>query len=494
MGRKLVTLAFLSLTLQAIVATHIVCYHGTWSYYRTGNGNFKVTDVDPTLCTHYIYTFVGLNSSTYEVALLDEWLDISLSGFANAIALKETNSDLKVLVAVGGWNEGSAKYSVMAASATYRATFISSVITLLQTYGFDGFDLDWEYPARRDSTNSADKENFATLIKELKAAFDPYGYLLTAAVSAAPTYIDTSYDVPVLSEYLDLINLMEYDFFGAWDDTTGHNAPLYSKSIYDGTTYADYSVNASVYGWIERGASPSKLALGVPFYGRVFTLSSSSSTGVGAAVSGAGSSGPYTATAGFWGYNEILEQFAATSFTEAWDDEAQVPYAYSGTTWLSYDNVKSITLKVEYAKSLGLGGIMLWSLETDDIVATSGTKFQLLQAINSAVGNSSSSNSTSSTSTTSSTTSTTTASSVTSSTASTSTTTTSTTTTTAASTSGNTCTTTGYFRDSSDCSKYYYCQLVNGAYVATATLSCVSGLYYDTTTGVCNYASQVSCD
>nr|ANW69904.1 chitinase 2 [Cosmopolites sordidus] len=302
MGRKLMsTLAVLSLILQTISAMNVICYHGTWSRYRSGNGSLKISDIDASLCTHYIYAFVGLDSSTYEVVSLDSWLDISLNGFADAVALKESNSNLKVLLAIGGWNEGSAKYSTMASNSTNRATFISSVISMLQTYSFDGFDVDWEYPARRDSTNSEDKENFALLLKELREAFDTYGFILTAAVSATPSSADISYDVPSLSTYLDSINLMEYDYFGAWDDVTGHNAPLNGQSVYFGTTYAEYNLHSSVYGWIERGADPSKLALGIPLYGRTFTLSNSSSNGVGAAVSGAGPAGPYTASAGFLG-------------------------------------------------------------------------------------------------------------------------------------------------------------------------------------------------
>lgn len=60
------------------------------------------------------------------------------------------------------------------------------------------------------------------MIAELKEAFTPKGYLLTAAVSAGFWTIDTAYDIPMVSKYLDYINIMAYDFHGAWDQRTGN--------------------------------------------------------------------------------------------------------------------------------------------------------------------------------------------------------------------------------------------------------------------------------
>ena len=63
--------------------------------------------------------------------------------------------------------------------------------------------------------------------KELSAAFKPKGLLLSAAVSAGKSTIEKAYDVPVLGEYLDFINVMTYDMHGHWDKKTGHHSPLY---------------------------------------------------------------------------------------------------------------------------------------------------------------------------------------------------------------------------------------------------------------------------
>ena len=75
----------------------------------------------------------------------------SVSGsYKSAVALKSVNPALRVMLAIGGWNEGGKKYSQMSASADSRRRFIKSAIDLLAANGFDGLDLDWEYPGATD--------------------------------------------------------------------------------------------------------------------------------------------------------------------------------------------------------------------------------------------------------------------------------------------------------------------------------------------------------
>ena len=52
--------------------------------------------------------------------------------------------------------------------------------------------------------------------------------LLSAAVSPSKTIMDVGYDVPAISQYLDWINVMTYDYHGQWDKKTGHVAPHYA--------------------------------------------------------------------------------------------------------------------------------------------------------------------------------------------------------------------------------------------------------------------------
>lgn len=108
-----------------------------------------------------------LNISEYSSISLSELSHYFVGFISKTIALKQVNPKLKVLAVVGGWNEGSTKYSAMAADPAKRATFISSTLSFIQQYGFDGLDLDWEYPGQRGG-NDADRANFVTLLREIK--------------------------------------------------------------------------------------------------------------------------------------------------------------------------------------------------------------------------------------------------------------------------------------------------------------------------------------
>ena len=84
--------------------------------------------------------------------------------YAEFNALKERNPELKTLVAVGGWSFGSGNFSAMAADHVMRSKFVTSAVAFLRQHGFDGLDLDWEYPGLRGGSAS-DRDNFVLLCK-----------------------------------------------------------------------------------------------------------------------------------------------------------------------------------------------------------------------------------------------------------------------------------------------------------------------------------------
>lgn len=342
----------------------VVCYVSAWSVYRPGRGSWSLDNLDPTLCTHLVYAFAGLDNETYTIRSLDEFHDLEdnygRGTYKKMTSLKNRYPHLRVSLAVGGWNEGSANYSVMASSPTSRRAFINSASNFIRKYGFDGLDLDWEYPASRGGV-PADKENFVHLVREFREEFDKYGWLLTAALGMGQDTIDAAYDIPALSQYLDYMHAMCYDFHGSWDKRVGANAPLTSLQQ-DDKLSVEYAINYM----LKQGAPSRKLVLGLPLYGRTFLLENEESTQVmGAPAGSKGFPGPYSKEDGFMGYNEICLNVSG-GWKTFWDETSMTPYAVQGSKVITYDNESSIAEKVKFAMKLDLAGTMVWSIDTDD--------------------------------------------------------------------------------------------------------------------------------
>ncbi|XP_013409193.1 acidic mammalian chitinase-like [Lingula anatina] len=364
---------------QAAAGYHVVCYYTNWSQYRPGLGRFRPNHIDPNLCTHVIFAFARADNKRLAPY---EYNDNVL--YKELEALKRQNPRLKTLLAIGGWNAGVLPFTQIVRSPQSRRAFITQAIQYLRNNKFDGLDIDWEYPGSRGSLPK-DKILYTVWLRELKAAFEREArqvrrprLLLTAAVAGGQSYIDAGYQVAEIAKYLDMINVMSYDYHGGsfeWG-RTGHHSPLYDS----GTLHQDWSIRY----WLRNGVPSHKLLMGVGFYGRTFRLKSAQNHVVGAPGGGPAEGGPYTREPGFWAYYEICSKIKDCGFQEEWSSRHGVPYAHRDTQWVGYDNPKSIAAKAAYIRKLRLGGAMVWSLALDDFTGSfcGQGKYPLLTTLN----------------------------------------------------------------------------------------------------------------
>lgn len=361
-----------------------VCYFTNWSNKLANSvAKFEISNINTTLCTHLIYAFVNINPATFnlEKSQADDDDGSGSGRFYEFNRLKQQAKGLVTLISVGGAINNNEVFEAVIKSTTSRETFSKNVATFLRQKGFDGIDLDWEWPGR------GNKDNFTLLLKTIHEEFQREAsdsnfspLLLTVAVAVGQETIAASYNIPEMSKFVDYIHVMTYDFHGSWSRLTSFTAPLYSRASniqFNQQLSQAWALNY----WIQSGAPANKLILGTIGTATTFKLSNSSFSDVGAPVSGPGNAGPYLQISGRVVSYRVCEMLK-NGAVEKWDNEQKVAYFYANGVWVGYDNQRSFAEKVRFAHSLKLAGMMFWSLEQDDFRGTfCGTKYPLLTAI-----------------------------------------------------------------------------------------------------------------
>ena len=173
-----------------------------------------------------------------------------------------------------------------------------------------------------------------------------------------------------INAQVDYLNLMGYDMHGQWEpNRANHHAPLYQRSS-DGNNYIDNTVNYL----LSQGLEANKINLGIPIYGKSWTLQSGTSPNCVAdcPASGAGAAGEFTEEEGTLAYYEICSLVIYNGWTSVQDPTLKAgPYAYSSqpnAQWVGYDDVQMVKAKGDYVNSKRLGGAMVWDISMDDFL------------------------------------------------------------------------------------------------------------------------------
>lgn len=290
--------------------------------------------------------------------------------------LKKQNRQLKVLLSIGGWSY-SIQYPIVATNPTTRRNFATSAVKLVTDWGFDGVEIDWEYPSTPEQA-----AGFVLLLQTLRNEFDAwakynapgYHFLITIASPAGPATYNLL-DIKGMDPYVDSWNLMAYDYSGSWDTTTGHQANLFPDP--NNTLATKFSTDQAVSDYIAKGVASSKIILGIPTFGRAFELTN----GIGLPYLGVGAGSPRLKQPGLWLYKELPRAGA----TEVYDNVTKSTYSYDNVTHelISYDNVKSALAKRSYVFSKGLGGVAFWEgsgdkTGNDSLVSTLASQMGVL--------------------------------------------------------------------------------------------------------------------
>ncbi|XP_076928324.1 class V chitinase CHIT5a-like [Bidens hawaiensis] len=348
-------LVILSLTMNSMGSSHGPNKGGYWPSWAT---DFPPSAIDTTLFTHVYYAFLTPNNITFKFEIDDDTA-LLLKNFTTTLHKK--TSPVKTLFSIGGGSFGSGTFSRMALGHDSRKSFILSAIEVARKFDFDGVDLDWEFPQ-----TPSDMVNFGHLLhewrvaikKEAKSTGKPQ-LLLSAATYFKPEVtlddVYRKYPVESINKNLDWINAMCYDYHGSWDlSATGTLAALYDPNSNVSTSYGLQS-------WIKAKIHREKLVMGLPLYGATWQLKDPALYGIGAPAVNVGPGDDQ----GQMLYAEVKKFNAQNNATVVFDLPTVSYYSVAGTSWIGYDDVRSIKLKIEYAQSLKIGGYFFWAVNGD---------------------------------------------------------------------------------------------------------------------------------
>ena len=300
---------------------------------------------DATMLTHINYAFAEL----YMVDGVYQGFKVQgkLARFESIANLKKDHPELKICLSFthgvsNSDNKQGGSFSGLCKSVDNMKRFADDCLAYLQKYNLDGIDLDWEFPGLSWSgaacDPSCDVDNYVLLVKQLRETLGSdytisYAGYCTDKVSVTDGW--RYVDIKGMDPYVDYVNIMTYDL---------DEAPHHHSALKDSRAYKD--CDRAVRAYLDKGVSPDKLVLGIPFYGRH-----------------SWSQSPTAIT-----YKKILQLDRRQFRRNQWDAVASCPFVETmgGVFYCGYDNPRSIALKGEWVRKQGMRGLMYWEYDQDD--------------------------------------------------------------------------------------------------------------------------------
>ncbi|CAL9735840.1 chitinase 4 [Monosporozyma servazzii] len=355
-------------------------YYTNWSPYKPRAHYLPEINTDQV--SHIYYAFFLVDPKTGKLKSSDTWSDFEkpidhfkskLTGGIGTLFQMKTNEfhnkqqSFKSILSVGGWSNREA-FPVMVKSKAKMDCFIQSCVDTMFEYGFDGIDLDWEFP----EDDGVEPMKYYEIIQGLRRQLDRLETTIFGESSrkfhlsvATPAFEEKLKILPIdkMDKYVDLWNMMTYDYYGEWSEYTGIHCNLYGNPS-DKNKDSGLNGDAAIKYMISKyKIPPRKLVLGMVLYGRSFTHVQASISNkstlpqcIGRKFSGVG--GATKDEPGMWPYNRL----PLPNSQEVYEPQSGAAFCYNPQTktMVGYDNIKSVQQKAMYIKDFKLAGTFWW--------------------------------------------------------------------------------------------------------------------------------------
>ena len=328
--------------LPAPFTKRLVAFYGSWSKYQTPP--YSAKQIPYNKLTHIIHAGINLNEPA------DGSFNINTPGYLEPELLQKAHAaGVKVLFYVGA--SDGADYSTVTATPKYRATFVRQLKSVVAKYGYDGIDIDWEYP-----NGPADLKNFVIFMDAIRKAFPEPSFIISTDI---PNYPSSGVDFDGLKKVVTWFNIMLYDEAGPWTGDVQMNSPIFSDPA---NPNPQGSADQAATDFLTQYKVPAdQLNMGTPFYGYEYMDQKDLYQNCDPCTD---------ANVPSLNYGTQIEQLVNQhGWVRKFDQTQEVPYlvrADGRNGFITYDDSRSTYRRAYYSIwQRGLGGAFMWELSAD---------------------------------------------------------------------------------------------------------------------------------